>query len=429
MMGNLPWRSILVLILALPLTGRASTAIAAGPVLEKSLSLCDATDADLAALKAADNAYQAGDEKKAKKLYLKAAPEGSAEAHFELAYRYVWPNNEGLNHYIKAAQKGHEKALGYALDGLLFRADSLKSADPQKALDLYLLAKRTNPGLHLFDEEHVARVLQMCAEPKGFDAIAFMNKYNIKEEEVENFGYGTWELAEEASKGGRFGKPDPWLVLNLVIRGGSVPAELSYAVEDTYKNWKNGVVKEFNICDYVTSGYGEGYCAARRKKKEEAKRSAAEKRITSNWPKDHQDAFRELKGIAAAYFDARVENEVDQSGTARAALMIYEENSLEEEFHNSLKKCEGGDLPGFGLLDFKKADAILNKIYSMIMKTSDREYGTVKPAGINSVQRKWLDYREAWVRFGSVRYPRVKGDSWRSWLTQERVEQLREFTQ
>jgi hypothetical protein len=103
--------------------------------------------------------------------------------------------------------------------------------------------------------------IQKAMEPGPFDAANFIKRYRITEKELKD-KYGVWKLAEEASRGGRFGSPDPKLVLQLVSRGGAVPAELIGAVGDTYQNWKDNKVAEFNICDYVTSGMGQAYCSA-----------------------------------------------------------------------------------------------------------------------------------------------------------------------
>ena len=375
-------------------------------------------------LKAANGAYDAGDKDRAQKLYLKAAGEGSAEAHFELGHKFILPDGEGLAHFIEAAKLGHEKALGYALDGLLFRADSL-TANPQKALDLYLAAKQANPGLRLFDEKGTVKLMRMCAEPKGFDGAAFMKKYGITEDEAQ--GYGIWELAEEASRGGRFGKPDPWLVLNLVIRGSQVPAELSGAVEETYQNWKDGVAKPFNLCDYITSGMGEGFCAEREAEKAQARRKADESKATARWSPDQLAAFETLKKALADFVQARGEYEVDLSGSGRAAFEIDEENSLQDKFQKAVARFEVEDIPCYSPVQFQKADANLNDIYSRLMKAKDLDYGTVTPEGIKKTQRRWLRYREAWVKFGAWRYPKVSEESWRAWLTIERTAQLADF--
>ncbi|MBP6911766.1 MAG: sel1 repeat family protein [Candidatus Pacebacteria bacterium] len=211
----------------------------------------------------ANTAYENGDSELARQLYLKAAQNGNADAHFALAYKYVLPDDENTFHYIEAAKKGHEEALGYALDDLFFRAASLSKANPSLAIEIYQQAKKANPSLQIYDEDTKLKTIQMCVEPGSFDVEAFIKKYNIIIK--ENDFYGVWSLAEEASIGGIFGKPDPKLVFNLVCRGGFVPAELEYAVEDTYRNWKNGIEKKFNICDFVTSGIGAGFCASRQK--------------------------------------------------------------------------------------------------------------------------------------------------------------------
>jgi TPR repeat protein len=102
-------------------------------------------------LSKADKSYESGDKEAANALYMKAAEEGSAEAHFALAYKYRLPPKESLYHYVEAAKKGHEKALEYALDGLLFQSGGMRTADPQKALDLYLEVKKSYPAIHLAD--------------------------------------------------------------------------------------------------------------------------------------------------------------------------------------------------------------------------------------------------------------------------------------
>ena len=81
-------------------------------------------------------------------------------------------------------------------------------------------------------------------------------------------------------------------------------------------------------------------------------------------------------------------------------------------------------------MEFTKADAQLNAIYSKVQSGPNEpiEFTTITPGGIKIAQRAWLHYREAWVKFGEVKYPAVSADSWRTWLTQERVQRLKELT-
>jgi hypothetical protein len=204
-----------------------------------------------------------GETEAAKNIYLEAAKLGSAEAHFSLAYKFVVSRPKAIYHFSEAAKKGHPKALAGALDALLFRANSLNLADPKRALNLYYIAKKANPKLTLYDEKIILKVMKMCSEPKEFDAAKFIEKYDLPDN-IDRNPYYVWEFAEEASRGGRFGEPDPELVFNLVMRGGWAPAEFVSAVMATYENWKNRVVEKFDICDHVTSHSGSIYCTSRR---------------------------------------------------------------------------------------------------------------------------------------------------------------------
>lgn len=216
----------------------------------------------------ANRIYDNGEWENAKKMYLEASQKGNIDAHFMLAYKYNLPKEEALAHLRIASEAGHEKALDYYLDEIFFRGNSLRNVNPRKAYQVYLFAKDSNPNIELYNEKEMIRTIKMAMEAGEFDVDEFMETYNISENEIKDGNdikdfYSIWELAEEASRGGRFGEPNPKLVLQLISRGGIVPAELMGAVEDAYENWKIGVVKPFNIRDYITSGMGLSYSRSR----------------------------------------------------------------------------------------------------------------------------------------------------------------------
>src|SRR5699024_4473770 len=219
----------------------------------------------------ADSLYEVGQKKKARNLYERAANEGSADAHFALAYKYPLSKQQRIDHFATAAKEGHGEALEKVLDELLFRANGLTEVEPQRALDLYCKAKKANPNLNLFNEQQTAKTLKQSALTADFNAQHFIDKYDVTKSEADS----PWKLAEEAScPGGRFGKPDPKVVLALVVRGGFAPAARMAAVDSVYQHYQNGIVKPFNICDYVTSGYGMSFCASRDNKEDSSLRQA-----------------------------------------------------------------------------------------------------------------------------------------------------------
>jgi uncharacterized protein YecT (DUF1311 family) len=96
---------------------------------------------------------------------------------------------------------------------------------------------------------------------------------------------------------------------------------------------------------------------------------------------------------------------------------------LKDAFLASLRAFETSALPAFTAADFRRADAELNAVYAKALKAGTT--GTVTASGIRATERVWLGYREAWVRFGAIKYPSTAANSWRAWLTRERVTMLR----
>jgi uncharacterized protein YecT (DUF1311 family) len=78
--------------------------------------------------------------------------------------------------------------------------------------------------------------------------------------------------------------------------------------------------------------------------------------------------------------------------------------------------------------DFTQANADLNTVYSNAQRAPQHDLGTVTPRNIRATQGLWIQYRDAWMRFGMEKYPNVSAASLGAWLTRERIEQLKELT-
>jgi len=379
-------------------------------------------------LKQADQAYEAGDRDAAKNLYLKAAKKGSPEAHFAIAYKYNVTPEESIYHFSEAAKRGHDEALDYALDALLFRANSLERANPQEALEVYKQAKKANPKIKLYDEEVKLKTIQMSVEPGPFDWKAFCKKYNVLPHNDEVM-YHVWLIAEEASKGGRFGKPDPKLILQLVSRGGWAPAELEYAVEDVYKNWKSGTAKEFNICDFITSGGGMAFCASRADDKDEKDRikrvSDIRQKLNANSSKLLDVAY----ASAVKFIDSKASNEEGHGGSGRGAWVIGSQMEQKNAYLDLIEKVRSGYKPS-PKSSFVEADRKLNETYKKVManlKKKADDYNVPRVDDVRAVQRLWIPYRDATVKLFMALNPAVGEDVWKSWVTEVREKQLKDI--
>jgi uncharacterized protein YecT (DUF1311 family) len=173
----------------------------------------------------------------------------------------------------------------------------------------------------------------------------------------------------------------------------------------------------------------QGFCAALQERFERTTRAGKLGEITSRWKPSEEEAFHRLQEAASVFFEASSRNEVDLSGTGRAVFEIEAEAALNDEFVAAIQHFEKGQLPRFSSSDFIGADRELNSVYSKIQAEPDSAViGTVTATGIKTAQRAWLSYREAWVKFGQVKYPEVTPDSWKTWLTQGRVKMLKNLT-
>jgi len=192
------------------------------------------------------------------------------------------------------------------------------------------------------------------------------------------------------------------------------------------ENWTG---TDFSLCDDSTSGFMMGWCERVNQDLKEVRRNEELKNLTKNWTSEELRAFSVLQQAANRFFEASSRNEVDLSGTARAAFELEAEGSLRESYMKAIKRFEKSSFPSFASSDFKKADSQLNSVYSKIQSVPGKriEFTTVTPEGIKVAQRAWLRYRDAWVAFGAIKYPTVSGDSWRTWLTLERVKMLQDW--
>jgi uncharacterized protein YecT (DUF1311 family) len=193
------------------------------------------------------------------------------------------------------------------------------------------------------------------------------------------------------------------------------------------ENWTGD---DFDLCDDQSTTLTMNWCVNQGSDEGQPVRAAEASAITEKWTAAEKTAFRELQKAATASFEASTQNEVDLSGTIRTVSMFVVDISLNNDFLAALQRFEKGQLPKFTALEFSKVNAELNSLYSKLQsdpKNSAYEYTTLTPEGVKIAQRAWLRYREAWVKFGHVKYPSVTPESWRTWLTQERVEILKDL--
>ena len=179
----------------------------------------------------------------------------------------------------------------------------------------------------------------------------------------------------------------------------------------------------FSLCDDASSGYMAGMCASLQEEIHQAALAHKLDRIVEGWTPAQKTALAGLEKAASNFIDASSGNESDMSGTDRDAFVFQRQGWLSNGFVAAVERSEKGQFPSFSMAEFNKADEVLNAVYAGIEspKPGSAEMGTVTPQGIRTAQRAWLLYSEAWVKFGSLKYPGVTPESWRAWLTFDRI--------
>lgn len=225
---------------------------------------------------------------------------------------------------------------------------------------------------------------------------------------------------------------DYTLARKAACEAGGAPAEIEgrLAHLDEMAAGHAGPAPTIDVCDDITSGYMGGWCAALSSERAERERAADFARLVAPWSARERQALAALETRARDFIARRSTEEVDLSGTLRAAFTIEEEERQLADFRAALAGFERGALPGKAGpgagadAEHARLDARLNAVYRRIRDLPASGFTTIRFAGIQQTQRAWLAYREAWVAFGKVKYPQVPANAWRAWLTRTRIAML-----
>jgi hypothetical protein len=185
--------------------------------------------------------------------------------------------------------------------------------------------------------------------------------------------------------------------------------------------------KPFDLCDDVTSGLSDGTCTNIRTSTRDTQRDRSIAALVATLPQAARAAFPALQAAEADFEEARVRNEVDLSGTSRAAFALEEQAKLRDQFLNNLQHFSRGDIPAVSAQELSALDLRLNQTFQQLQQAPAArwQYGTVKPDGIRQTERKWVSMDDAWVAFFRIAWPNLSETSLRGELIRLRLHQLR----
>jgi hypothetical protein len=218
------------------------------------------------------------------------------------------------------------------------------------------------------------------------------------------------------------------LTLQLVARGGSVPAETELAVEFAYNCWKSGTNKDFNIADHVTSGMGMNYVSARNQASFDAAFSEQYNAILGKIPANGRELFANTRKAVEAFLESKVWNEEGHDGSGYYTWAMESFDDQRQEF---ITEIDGLLQRKININSAKDNENELNSTYRRLIdlvksRTIKTGHFTMSEEGIRATERLWLEYRTRYIAFLKVLRPDISGDNVRIWLNEKRIKNFQE---
>jgi uncharacterized protein YecT (DUF1311 family) len=183
-----------------------------------------------------------------------------------------------------------------------------------------------------------------------------------------------------------------------------------------------------DLCATATTGPAEGWCAAVQVRLRDAKRYDELVVIFNALTPQQQEAFKALQTAEIAFEDLRGVKEIDQTGTARAAFTLAEQDRLRAQFVSDLKLFAS---PAFKQpVTLAVAEAKMQSDLATLRLGAPKLFvnTTLTLEGVEETQRAWLKLRESWRSYGGAAYPTVGSDAIATQITRERLYQLRKLS-
>ncbi len=379
--------------------------------------------------------YNNGDKERAKEIFLELSKKGDYNADFELFYRYINTPEDSYKYLRNAAINGHKEAMDYFLDMTIYRAETFKRSNPKDALIVYKEYMKKAKKEH--DEKALKKLdfITKCAEVPTLNAREFCEKYGLlyEDNEIQNECYYIWQLAEEASReDGRFGKPDPTLILQLIICGGFVPAETTSAINEFYEYYKKGEVHEFKIENYVTSGFGINFCSMRDQEKKDNLFNERINILKKSIKIDNQECFENSITAYFTFIDTKIWKEECHDGSGYITWALESSNKQKNELLEYIEQLFANSTPASNNKNISELTFELNQLIEKRNALPPSEDGrlihgphfSVTLEDMKNVDSLWQTYKDNMNEFIKQQFGSKVSEEMNKWILQKRIEDL-----
>lgn len=274
-------------------------------------------------------------------------------------------------------------------------------------------------------------VQRMCREAGPLDSITFVKNNRVISNNDTTLST-PWETAENISHSSKHQNQDPLLILQLLCRSEEVaPIDPTTAIYNAYDAWKADTIFVFNMCDHAIGTFGWIWCVSRQA---DTFGKLYDSTITALSHKLNKTTAQQLSvasDASSAFINSHVANEEGFGGSAYSGLCIEAAMGEMGEFLDLVNTLRQSTKPSDWYAS-TQADSTLNAVYHQTLAhfSNEEPYwhsGFPTSDGIRDTEHLWLIYRDAAAALFHTLQPKVSMNAWRNWLTERRIEQLRQI--
>lgn len=185
----------------------------------------------------------------------------------------------------------------------------------------------------------------------------------------------------------------------------------------------------FDYCADVmvgASNVSAPICAAHKARQAEPVRAAKLTVLTRGFSPAARQAYEALNAAEARFVEVRQTNESPPGAMNRAVPLRIAEDARDLHVEQLEQLSGAARVTGAG--ERRNHDRSLNEIYRVAMgelpARQENPFDEITRDGVRETERAWIAYRDAWLAFAPVAWPKASTEALAARLTRDRVGQL-----
>ncbi len=185
----------------------------------------------------------------------------------------------------------------------------------------------------------------------------------------------------------------------------------------------------FDYCPDVSPGASNvsgPVCVAHEARVAEPVRAARLAVLTQGFSPAARQAYEALKAREARFIEVRQANESPPGAANRDVPLRIAEDARDIHVEQMEQLSGAARVTGAG--EHRSYDRSLNEVYRIAMgelpARKEAQFGEITHDGVRETERAWIAYRDAWLAFAPVAWPKASTEALAARLTRDRVGQL-----